>query len=208
MKTRNIMSIHDDGAGAGLDLAFPTMSSCAACICVLNDRLVGVHKTQGWVPNHDKLFAYAQRLIGTDRVHGLYIAGWNAGDEQHEVRKISTALGLTGARRAPVWLANYSNTTTKAPSGNTVVAFRPGPFNNKMTDLCAFAYRNGTQAPSVGVKRTSKVTVHSIEGGYAQRKSDAQKLGMSERESSFLSYVEDIETPSEHLHMLTFVSAG
>ena len=42
-----MMTIHDDRAGEGLNLAFPNMSTCAAIICVLDDRLVGVHKTMG-----------------------------------------------------------------------------------------------------------------------------------------------------------------
>lgn len=207
MTTRRIMSIHDDCAGDGVDLAFPTMSSCAACICVLDDRLVGVHKTQGWVPFHDKLFNYAKRLIGTAKVHGLYVAGWNADTTRHDLSQIANALGLTGSRQVRMWSANYTNTTKAAPSGKLNDAHRPGPLKNKMTDLCTFAFMNGTQAPKVGIKRESKVTVHAIMARDAERKIDAQKLGMSDRESQMLSYEEMIDTPSSHLHFVTFQSA-
>lgn len=206
MATRRIMSIHDDGVGEGSELAFPTMSSCSACICVLDDRLVGVHKTQGWVPFHDKIFAHAKRLIGTSTVHGLYVAGWNAGGSQHDLQKISTALGLTGTRRASIWYANFTNATEKRESGGVNDAYKPTPFGNKMTDLCTFAFRNGTKAPKVGVKRTSKVTVHAIDALAGQRAIDAHRLGMNDREKQMLSYEELIDTPSDHLHWLSFTS--
>jgi len=205
--TRDIMSIHDDGAGEGPSLAFPTMSSCSACICVLDDRLVGVHKTQGSDTIHLKLFAYAKQLIGTAKVHGLYVAGWNAGtDQHHDLNEIARGLGLAGARRAPIFCADYNNSSYTTPRGRKAMAFKPGTFNRKMTDLCTFAFRNGTGAPTVGVKRMTKVTVHDLDQYASQRKEDRVRLGMGVRESLMLSYPERINTPSSHLHGIAFQS--
>ena len=202
------MSIHDDCFGSGENLAFPTMSSCSACICVLDDRLVGVHKTQGWHQNtHDSLFKFARKSIGTAKVHGLYVAGWNAGsDQHHDLGTISQKFGLTGTRKAPIWVFDYKNASIKAPSGNKSDAFKPGVLNNKMSDLCTFAFRDGTQAPKVGVKRTTKVTVHQLDEFSSKRKDDRHRFGMTQRESFMLSYPENLETPSNHLHYVNFES--
>lgn len=205
--SREIMSIHDDAAGQGAALAFPTMSSCSACICVLAGRMVGVHKTMGWENLHDKLFSYARSLIGTDRVYGLYVAGWNAGsDQHHDLRRIASRLGLTGMRQAPIRYFDYNNSTMRTRRGTREETYKPGTFNNKISDLCTFAFQQGTRAPNVGIKRTSKVDVHAIEKFSSKRSSDRRYLGFSVRESLMISYPERIETPSDHLHAVTFQS--
>src|SRR5262249_19522159 len=92
--SRTYCAIHDDQYGVGTELAFPTMSSCAACVVVLDDRLVGIHKTQGWHRFSKRAFQLAAREIWGHRMHRLYIAGWNVGSpESHNIDEIRRALG-------------------------------------------------------------------------------------------------------------------
>jgi len=156
-----LMTIHDDRTGQGENLAFPSMSSCAAVICVLNDRLVGVHKTQGAISGRQlRLFNYAKTLIGGEQVHKVVIAGWRAekgstvGHAPNEIRK---ALDLPDVA---TYYLNYA-TTTHGPKDDS--AYKTGFFKTAMTDLCTFAHRNGTDFPMITVKRSSKVANSNID---------------------------------------------
>jgi hypothetical protein len=203
--TRNILAIHDDEYGEGTALAFPTMSSCAACVCVLDNTLVGVHKTQGTYGRHTRLFQLAVLAIGGRLVRRLYIAGWNVGVQNcHDVGQIQQDLGC---QNTPTYTFNFANAqkTHAQQNGDGLEyvqhqAFKAGWFVSKAEDLCTFAFHDGTYTPRIGVKRTSKVAVD-----ISNRDADkAQLYNAHRRDSDYMAVNESITTPSNHLHWLTF----
>jgi len=201
--TRTVTSIHDDQAGSGQSLAFPTMSTCSACICVLADRLVGAHKTQGWRETTNMLFKQAAAMIDGDRVYELYIAGWNVGNEEcHNITQIRNALGCADV---PTYAYDYHNTEVtvrNTHSGELVTqqafqarkgkVFTPSP----TSDLCTFAFHTGKRNPAIGIKRSSKVTVTAVDQKAVNANMKQGRKGM------MMAVTEDIETPSDHLHQL------
>lgn len=162
MTTWTCMSLHDDQVGQGDMLAFPTMSTCAAILCNLDDRLVGIHKTIGWVAQTDMLVRIALEMIDGDPVRGLYILGWDLDDtDRHDVARIRDALGCQGV---PTWTYNYSNRTGE----DGVRRFQaPRSFGDIVVDLCTLARFRAGDDPVISVKRTSKVFVKLLTVGEA-----------------------------------------
>jgi hypothetical protein len=201
--TRTVTSIHDDQMGSGTSLAFPTMSTCSASICVLADRLVGVHKTQGWSGIKTTLFEEAAALIGEGKVYELYIAGWNvASEEHHDINQIRNALGCA---KVPTYVFDYHNAdviVTNRHSGKMLNqqafqarkgrVFTPSP----TSDLCTFAFHTGKRNPIIGIKRSTKVAITASDNDAFKKN---QKLG---RKGMMIALTEDIQTPSDHLHFL------
>lgn len=191
-QTISLMTIHDDRAGQGSNLAFPNMSSCAAIVCVLGNRLVGVHKTQGAITGKQlDLFAYAKTLINNETVHKIVVTGWNAGTgvgAKHDAAAIRNALGQ------PNVATYFYNLATSTQGAHDSDAFKTGIFKSKMSDLCTFAAQNGTNFPRISVKRTTKVTNANIsmktllEAGH-EMKSDAVRFG---------SVAEDVTSSHDH----------
>lgn len=159
-QTISLMTIHDDCAGQGTNLAFPNMSSCSAIVCVLGNRLVGVHKTKGAIDGKKlDLFAYAKTLINNEIVHKIVITGWKAGPgvaAWHDAAAIRNSLGQPNVA---TYFYNLATTTKGAYNSD---AYKTGIFKDKMSDLCTFASQNGTNFPRISVKRTSKVTNANI----------------------------------------------
>lgn len=161
-----MMVVHDDRAGAGEQLAFPNMSSCAAVVCVLDDMLVGVHKTRGPIAGKQQaLFSYARdELIDGATVHRIVVAGWEV-DRDGDVHSAVAIRNALGAPKAPVFYYNF---------GEARGTYQTGFTKKKMSDLCTFATRNGTGFPQITVKRTTKVDnqnkslVTLIEQGHKQ----------------------------------------
>jgi hypothetical protein len=203
--SRTFCALHDNMYGAGQQLAFPTMSTCAACICVLDNQLVGIHKTQGWGSRQVRLFQLAVAAIGAAVVRRLYIAGWNVGDpDRHDVAQIRAALGCLGV---PTFTFNYANTiqTHLQWDGRGLQfihnrVFQPAWYVSKAINLCTFAFHEGTQVPTIGVKRTTKVAVDNS-ARQAQRDLLVSMYGMAD--SLYMGVAETITTPSDHLHWLT-----
>ncbi len=144
--TRVVMSIHDDQTGEGPDLVFPTMSTCCACICVLANRLVGVHKTQGWRARLITLFRHAVGLINNAHMNGLYLVGWNVGNPTyHDVPQIRAALNCMAV---PTSIYNLANAT----KANGAMAFEaPRSMGDQTSDVCTFAFGNAGHAPHIGI---------------------------------------------------------
>lgn len=190
------MSIHDDQTGEGADLAFPTMSTCCACICRLHNRLVGVHKTQGWDGGRVRLFAHAVGLINADPVLELFLLGWRVGDANfHDVPQIRGALGCNAVT---TYTYNFANTTTLSGLGNQVMAHRsPRSFGNMTVGLCTFAFSQPNASPTIGLKRSAKIVV--TPQGLAARHAHTAAHG-GRAVARYFGMVEDIETPSDHLH--------
>ena len=163
--SRTLYAVHDNEFGVGAQLAFPTMSTCAACVVVLANRLVGVHKTSSWDLKHFRLFQLARAAIGTSPIARLYIAGWNVGDPAcHDIGQIRTYLQC---QHVPTYVFDYhnSNWTIQTTDGGLEMvrspAFKPGLFVNRAIDLCTFAFHNNNGYEArIGVKRTSKATVN------------------------------------------------
>lgn len=162
--TKSMMVIHDDRAGEGGDLAFPNMSTCAAVICVLNDRLVGVHKTAGSISGRQKnLFDFAkEELIKGAQVHKLVIAGWSAKTGQNSSHSPTEIRNALGCQDAATYVFDYATTTLSGKnthSGKKIKepAFKTHTMGSKMKDLCTFVTHSGTGFPIVTVKRTTKV---------------------------------------------------
>jgi hypothetical protein len=128
------MSILDDQAGSGTDLAFPSMSSCAAIICVLPGGLVGIHKTQGDQPKHTRLYAHAQGLIAGAAISDLYIIAFLAG---HNVTTIKTAFGCAAA-----WTYDLARKNVSTANG-----------------VCTFAGFQAGLDPLISYKRSTKVVL-------------------------------------------------
>ncbi|MGF6856942.1 hypothetical protein [Paraburkholderia sp. CI3] len=202
--TRTVMSIHDDQTGEGTALAFPTMSTCSAIICVLVDRLVGVHKTQGWRGSTNTLFARAVALIGGDRVYELYIAGWNVGSkEYHNISQIQNALGCADVATYVLDYHNADVIIKNKHSGDLVnqqafqarkgKVFTPSP----TSDLCTFAFHTGKRNPTIGIKRSSKVNITASDNDAVR-----ENLKREGRDGMMIAVTEDIQTPSDHLHIL------
>ena len=195
--TKTLMTIHDDRAGEGATFAFPTMSSCAAVICVMQDRLVGIHKTQGNITGKPaQLFNYARNtLIHGDQIRMIVIAGWNAttgNSSMHSPTDIRSALG---AQNVPAYIFNYA-TTTKKTNGFTAHAMKTGATHAKMTDLCTFVSRNGTGFPFISVKRSTKVTnVNTV-------MSSLQKQGHQFGSDTFRFGSVDEQVTSSHDHLI------
>jgi hypothetical protein len=181
------------------------MSTCAACICVLDNQLVGIHKTQGWPPSHGRLFQLAVAAIGAAVVRRPYIAGWNVGDPAcHDVAQIRAALGCLGV---PTFTFNYANTIQTHLQwdgcGLQFIhdrVFKPAWYVSKAIDLCTFAFHDGTQVPAIGVKRTTKVAVDNS-ARQAQRDLLISRHGVAD--ALRMGVTETITTPSDHLHWLT-----
>lgn len=194
--TRYMMSMHDDQAGEGVALAFPTVSTCAAVIAVLGDRLVGLHKTSGISRNYGKLIQRGLSLLNFRYVRALYIAGWNLDQpSKHDPRAIRQALGCT---HAPIYISNLSSTRDSWER----TTYSPHPFATAANDVCIFAYHQGSRAPRIGLKRSSKVTVKRSVGGTQQINQLAQQLGMGF--ALIYGVEEEITTTSDHLHELQF----
>lgn len=200
---RNIMSIHDDQFGEGNDLAFPTMSTCSAVICVLGNTLFGIHKTQG--APRPGLFAYAQNALNGRQVHALYVAGWNAGRAAfHDITAIRNALGI-GA--PPTYVYDYHNTWEFLPRRQwrgrrprTQMAFSAGTFVKKTTDLCTFAtFTANNTAPEIGIKRSLKVHVQAVAGFFQGL------VPVHGANARYVAGPETITTPSDHLHRIMCV---
>ncbi len=159
-QTISLMTIHDDCAGEGANLAFPNMSSCAAIVCVLGDRLVGIHKTLGAITGKQlALFEYAKSLIDNDTVYKIVITGWKAGvgcTVGHDAATVRNALGN------PNVATYFFNLATTTKGSRDSDAYKTGTSKSKMSDLCTFAARNGTDFPRITVKRTTKVTNANI----------------------------------------------
>jgi hypothetical protein len=196
----DFISIHDDMYGEGTDLAFPTMSSCCAIIAVLNNRLVGVHKTQDLSPGgvwgraqsnsrytktHAKILEDAAALIkGGGGASELYVAGWGVTEAggSHDVTDIQNALGCA---TVPTFIYNYADSFTPNRSGIGVTAYTHfGGGHKKANDVCTFAFHRGKQSPRIAVKRTTKVAIVTPNSGNTGGK----------------ALVETLETPSDHLH--------
>lgn len=159
--------INEEQYGRGENLAFPSMSSCAAIICDLGDELVGVHKTIGWLSVHTKVFQLALNACNGKVPRALYITGWDVSDpEKHSVDKIRTALNCNGVA---TYVFDYHNAMMtiecKGSDGGIVQkekdAFKPAMFSKKMSDLCTFALTNPLVAPSIGAKQSKKVKVNA-----------------------------------------------
>lgn len=190
--TRYMMSMHDDQAGEGVALAFPTVSTCAAVIAVLGDRLVGLHKTSGISRNYGKLMQRGLSLLGGCYVRALYMAGWNLDQpSKHDPRAIRQVLGCA---HVPIYISNLSSTRDSLE--------RTHPFATAANDVCIFAYHQGSRAPRIGLKRSSKVTVKRSVGGTQQINQLAQQLGMGF--ALIYGVEEEITTTSDHLHELQF----
>lgn len=188
VQTISMMTIHDDCAGQGTSLAFPNMSSCAAIVCVLGNRMVGVHKTQGAIDGKKlALFAYARTLINNEIVHKIIITGWNAGVGG----AAETIRNTLGQPNVAIYFYNLATTTKGAYNSD---AFRTGMLKGKMSDLCTFAVQNGTAFPHISVKRTTKVTNANIamktllEAGH-KAGSDAIRFG---------AVAEDVTSSNDH----------
>ena len=182
--TKNLMSIHDDRAGEGDALAFPTMSSCAAIICVLDDRLVGVHKVMGAINGHQtKLFDYARdQLIRGDAVHMIVISGWQVTADDTTKHSPTAIRNALGCQDVATFIYSYGDATGTYKTGKTKRA---------MAGLCTLASHNGTGFPYVSVKRTAKVT-NTMDGAAIHN------LG-SAVEKNFGSVAEDVTTSHDHL---------
>ena len=158
-ETKTLMTIHDNRAGQGMDLSFPSMSTCAAIICVMEYRLVGLHKTLGPATDSGGLFKYAKTLIGEDKVHLIAIAGWVAKEEEgwlHNPRGIREQLDQVDT---PTYYYNYETGSYTTRNNNRRPLFKPNKYRRRMIDLCTFASHNGTDFPLVSFKRSTKVTV-------------------------------------------------
>lgn len=191
----DFVSIHDDMYGEGTELAFPAMSTCSAIIAVLDDRLVGVHKTMDrdaadplgrWTKTHLKILDAASTLIKAGGgARELYVAGWRvlSAGGKHEVAPIRAALNCSDV---PTYLYDYMDSFKIGKSGAATAYTHFGGGHKKANDVCTFAYHRGKEPPRIGIKRTTKVTIvvqnSGVQGGKAQ--------------------VETIETPSNHLHEL------
>ncbi len=198
--TRQVCAIHDDQVGDGAELAFPTMSTCAACIAVRNYagigyRLIGVHKTRGWTPKHDRLFQIARETMGWIPPSRVYILGWNVDHTDtspnavHSVAKIRTALNGAGV---PTFAFDYVN-ATKGP--NQALKIKG---TGKMIDVCTFASVNPAGQVTIGIKRTPKVTVTTAPGELQQRIRRYGNLQVAMLHAP----TETITTPSTHMHVL------
>jgi hypothetical protein len=196
MPNQMMMSIHDDQTGEGTDLAFPTMSTCAAIVCVLPNTLVGIHKTQGWRASTATLFGHALGLINGAAVREIYIAGWNMHDPNaHDPAQIIAALNCANV---PFFVCNYSNSTQTV--GNvTQAAYKAGKFVKKANDLCTFAFHKGNADPEFGMKRTPKVLITAA-SNQAYNNHLAQHGGYGT--GRYFAMDEGIATPSGHLHPL------
>jgi len=167
------MALHDDQAGVGDNLAFPTMSSCAAIVVRLANTLVGIHKTQTWHNNTAKLFQVANAMIGASAITDVYILAWNAGvAEAHDVTQIRQTLN---ANAVPCYVFDYSNKAKdkfKAPHN----------WSSAMSDLCTFATFNAGARPTFAVKRTTKVVSERDEAAFKLhfKTTDARYKGFNE----------------------------
>jgi hypothetical protein len=153
------MTLHDDQAGEGHKLAFPTMSSCAAIVARLPNTLVGIHKTMQWTNAAVRVFNHANALIGGANVISLHILSWRLDDQNaHDITQIRGALNCNNV---PTYAFNYSNIGTKsfqAPRSDGELA----------TDLCTFAEFHAFLSPDFYVKRTTKVVCQRDANAYRQ----------------------------------------
>lgn len=200
---RTMISIHDDEFGAGESLAFPSMSTCAACVVVLPNRLVGIHKTSRWNNKKAHIFQLARSAIGTAVKQRLYIAGWHVGNPaEHDVAQIRNALGCANV---PTYIFNFANTImaqeVKTQDGGHYFVespmFKSGLFGTKANDLCTFAFHDRTKA-RIGVKRTEKVKVQKTNR-------TVQKTHLQNRyggDYQYMACIDTITTDSDHLHWL------
>jgi hypothetical protein len=179
-------TILDDQYGSGRQLAFPEMSTCVACICVLDQTMVAIHKTFGTDAHHDPLYADARALIGPSRVHGLYIAGWLSGPERHDIGLIRAGLGCNDV---PTHTATFITTYRRTASGVMWHQFKGHIGSPVAQNVCAFAtFRGPHLAPRVGLKRTPKVQVGDAVLGLGGRRAARRR----------------VTTPSTHRHAIRF----
>ena len=153
------MTIHDDQAGAGLKLAFPTMSTCAAIVAQLPNTLVGIHKTQGWRNHTVAVFNSANALIGGANIISLHILGWNVDDPaRHDITVIRATLNCNNV---PTYTFNYST--------NSETSFQaPRSPGDPTSDLCTFVEFVNFLSPDFYVKRTTKVVCARDRAAYSQ----------------------------------------
>jgi len=74
---RPMTVLKEECSGEGHELVFPNMSSCAAVICLLDDKsLVGIHKTLASYKNSKKSWEHARDIIKRRKILQMYVVGW------------------------------------------------------------------------------------------------------------------------------------
>ena len=169
--------ILEQQAGAGTFLIFPGVSTCTACVCVLNDELVGVHATMRMstgTGNDAAPWELARELIGEAAVNRLYIIGWDPRGSQ-SISAIREHLRCTSVDTYVCDLNNAAHT-------NGAMRFSPAAPNATLggvwryfaprhaTDLAILAeFTDRTTMPTFSIKRQSKVTVTPLPGDRTRR---------------------------------------
>jgi len=200
--------IGEEQAGEGTSLCFARMSTCVACICVLQNTLVGVHSVAYSSANMPAAFAAALALINGRAVNALYLVGWRLNDAQsgwHDVAGIRQSLGCGAVPAYGMDLATTQSSTDDsswyvphAPDAALGSAWRTvAP--KKITDLALFADWTGATTVSLGVKRSSKVTI----GPADPVASNALVQNTTARTMRYYALPAPVSTPSVHLHPLT-----
>lgn len=195
--TKMMMTIHDDQTGEGTNLAFPTMTSCCACICRLDDRLVGVHKTQGWGPGRIALFDHARSLFRGDAVRELFFVSWSFTAANHDVAQMRNALHCAAV---PTYTYELGNTTTTSGLGNLVPANRAPRSNTTVTDVCTLAALNDRGSVVIGLKQSAKVTVAADPNQLDYEFNLYNHGGFAV--GQFFAVDEAVTTPSGHMHKI------
>lgn len=191
-----MMCLREEGVGKGKKLVFPNMSSCAAFILVLDDDLIGIHKTTS--TNNDLINFQVERAtksISNNQKEDLklYVAGWGLNDpvKFHDVKAvaqcISEKLNLE-AGALPIYVSDF------------------GKLGSKCKEWCLFAEVKSGKV-EVGVRPNDKVYCSS-ENQFANIRNDKEELDkLRETKNSrgekikfaarALSYEEEISTTIE-----------
>lgn len=196
-QTTTMMSIHDDQIGEGMELAFPTMSSCAAIIAVTSEGLIGLHKTVGWNALKSLYFGMARDMIGHRLVSQLIVAGWHAGKADfHDIDQIRAELHLND-----VYTTYCDYATGHNGKEDTFQPARKGLWKPRATAcLCTFASLR-TGMPQVSIKRSAKVRV-ARDPNNNEFQINVGRYNGDNRKAARCGVYESITTPSGHRHVL------
>jgi len=155
--------LFEECSGEGNELAFPSMSSCVAVICLLDGgSLVGIHKTTSQASTN-KYWEAAIAVINKRKILRIYVVGWittETGETAHSPKEIVSFLmpdDNENEEKVQLFVSDYGEikkvSEEKEKSAIT---------NRKREEvgggtLCTFARLNADMSVSIGFRQNQKL---------------------------------------------------